>query len=80
MEELVRTNDPVLISFLESLLEEAGIVHFVADGNMSVLEGSIGLLQRRIMVGSDQITQARRLVEEAGLAHELRPPRPQSAF
>lgn len=80
MEELVRTNDPVLISFLESLLEEAGIVHFVADGNMSVLEGSIGLLQRRIMVGSDQITQARRLVEEAGLAHELRPPRLQSAF
>ena len=77
MEELVRTNDPVLISFLESLLEEAGIVHFVADGNMSVLEGSIGLLQRRVMIDSDQITQARRLVEDAGLAHELRPPRPQ---
>ncbi|SHM11853.1 putative signal transducing protein [Roseibium suaedae] len=80
MEELVRTNDPVLISFLESLLEEAGIVHFVADGNMSVLEGSIGLLQRRVMVDSDQLIQARRLAEEAGLAHELRPQRPQSAF
>lgn len=73
MEELVRTNDPVLISFLESLLGEAGIDHFVADGNMSILEGSLAMIPRRILVSKDQIHKARMLVREAGLAHELRP-------
>ncbi|MEO9900827.1 MULTISPECIES: DUF2007 domain-containing protein [Alphaproteobacteria] len=73
MEELVRTNDPVLISFLESLLNEAGIKHFVADGNMSVLEGSLGMLPRRVLVDADQMTMARRLIVDAGLTHELRP-------
>ncbi|MBD8876553.1 DUF2007 domain-containing protein [Roseibium polysiphoniae] len=73
MEELVRTNDPVLISFLESLLDEAGIKHFVADGNMSVLEGSLGMLPRRVLVDSDQMAMARRLIVDAGLENELRP-------
>ena len=75
MEELVRTNDPVLISFLESILEEAGIKHFVADGNMSILEGSLAMIPRRVLVDSDQLQQARRLVCDAGLEHELRPER-----
>ncbi|WP_428669439.1 DUF2007 domain-containing protein [Roseibium sp.] len=78
MEELVRTNDPVLISFLESILQEAGIKHFVADGNMSVLEGSLTMIPRRILVASDQIRAARRLLREAGLDHELRPESGQS--
>lgn len=73
MEELVRTNDAVLISFLESLLDEAGIKHFVADGNMSVLEGSLGMLPRRVLVDSDQMAMARRLIVDAGLENELRP-------
>ncbi|WP_417689957.1 DUF2007 domain-containing protein [Roseibium sp.] len=72
MEELVRTNDPVLISLLESLLDEAGIAHFVADGNMSILEGSLGMLPRRILVDSEKAQMARRLISDAGLAHELR--------
>lgn len=75
MEELVRTNDPVLISFLESILDEAGIKHFVADGNMSILEGSLAMIPRRILVDSDQIEVARMIVRSAGLAHELRPER-----
>jgi putative signal transducing protein len=73
MEELVRTNDLVLISFLESILDEAGIKHFVADGNMSILEGSLAVIPRRILVDSDQIQKARMLLREAGLEHELRP-------
>ncbi|MTI45132.1 putative signal transducing protein [Roseibium hamelinense] len=77
MEELIRTNDPVLISFLESLLDEAGITHFVADGNMSILEGSLAMIPRRVLVDGDQLHKARMLVEDAGLAHELRPLRSQ---
>ena len=72
MRELVRTNDVVLISAIESLLDGARIAHMVVDQNMSVLEGSIGIFPRRILVGEDQIQVARRLLEDAGLGNELR--------
>jgi hypothetical protein len=73
LRELVRTNDAVLISALEALLNGARIAHMVVDQNMSVLEGSIGIFPRRILVGDDQIGAARRLLEEAGFGSELRP-------
>jgi len=57
----------VLISYIESMLNDAGIPHHVMDTNMSVLEGSIGVLPRRIMVMGDQINQARRIVKEANI-------------
>jgi hypothetical protein len=72
MIELVRTNDLVLIGFLESLLEGEGIPVLVADAHMGALEGSIGAFQRRLLVPEDWARQARRLVTEAGLAAELR--------
>jgi Putative prokaryotic signal transducing protein len=73
MRELVRTNDAVLISAIEALLKAARIHHIVVDQNMSVLEGSIGIFPRRILVDEDQAAAARRLLVEAGFAHELRP-------
>ena len=73
MRELVRTNDAVLISAIEALLKGAHIGHMVVDQNMSVLEGSIGIFPRRILVAEDQIGVARRLLEEAGFGDELRP-------
>ena len=73
MIELVRSNDAVLLSFVQSLLDEVGIRHFVADENMSVLEGSLGVLARRLMVDGNAIDQARRLLTDAGVGDELRP-------
>ena len=73
MIELICTNDAVLISFVCSLLKDAGIGHFVADTNMSIFEGSLGVIPRRILVDAGDETKARRLVREAGLQHELRP-------
>jgi len=73
MRELVRTNDAVLVSAVGALLDGAGIAHVVLDQNMSVLEGSIGILPRRILVAEEYARSARRLLTEAGLAHELRP-------
>ena len=73
MEELIRSNDVVLMGFVQTLLDEVGIVHFVADENMSVLEGSLGVLARRLMVDSDSAKQARDLLTDAGLGDELRP-------
>ncbi len=72
MRELVRTNDAVLISAIEALLKGADITHMVVDQNMSVLEGSIGIFPRRILVGDDEIDAARRLLADAGFANELR--------
>ena len=73
MRELVRTNDPVLITAIEALLNGADIGHMVVDQNMSVLEGSIGIFPRRILVDEEEIERARRLLEEAGFGNELRP-------
>jgi hypothetical protein len=70
--ELVRTNDAVLVSAVGALLDAAYIPHVVLDQNMSVLEGSIGILPRRILVAEDQARAARQLLVDAGLAHELR--------
>jgi hypothetical protein len=71
--ELVRTNDAVLVSAIGALLEGAGIPHLVFDQNMSVLEGSLGILPRRILVAEEHAIAARRLLTDAGFAHELRP-------
>ena len=73
MRELLRTNDAVLITAIEALLNGAQIKHLVVDRNMSVLEGSIGIFPRRILVAEDEFDAARRLLEEAGFADELRP-------
>jgi Putative prokaryotic signal transducing protein len=73
MREIVRTNDAVLITAIEALLNGAGIQHMVLDQHMSVLDGSLGMLPRRIVVEDDQVSRARRLLVDAGLGHELRP-------
>jgi hypothetical protein len=73
MQELVRTNDAVLISAIEALLNSARIRHMVVDRNMSVLEGSIGIFPRRILVDEDDVDAARQLLEDAGFGEELRP-------
>lgn len=76
MRELVRTNDAVLLSAIEALLTSADIDHLIVDQNMSVLEGSIGIFPRRILVDSDEFQSARRLLTEAGYGNELRPENP----
>jgi hypothetical protein len=73
LRELVRTNDVVLVSAIGALLDGAGIYHMVLDQNMSVIEGSVGVLPRRILVQDDDDREARQLLTEAGLGHELRP-------
>ena len=73
MHELVRTNNAVLITAIEALLKGAEIPHMVLDQHMSVLEGSLGMLPRRIVVDEEDLAVARQLLEDAGLAHELRP-------
>jgi hypothetical protein len=73
LREIIRTNDTVLVSAVGALLDGAGIRHVVLDQNMSVLEGSLGILPRRVLVADEDVAPARSLLRDAGLGHELRP-------
>lgn len=66
MEELLRLNDPVRLSWLIALLADSGIEAVVLDQHMSVLEGSASAIPRRLMVRRDEAARARRVLEEAG--------------
>ena len=69
--ELIRTNDSVLVSVIEALLTEAHIPFLVTDRNMSALAGSIEAFPLRVIVGDCCVSNARRLLEEAGYGQEL---------
>ncbi len=67
MKQLLRTNDPTAIAFAKALLQGEGIDCFEMDVNMSVLEGSIGILPRRIMVADADHAAAANALRENGL-------------
>jgi hypothetical protein len=67
MREVLRSNDAVLIGFAKTVLRQAGIVSLVADEHMSILEGSIGVFPRRLLVPSEDGLAARRALMAAGL-------------
>lgn len=64
MKELIRTNDPVLLSYLTHRLVEAGIEPFEMDVHMSLMEGSLGILPKRIMVVDDDYAGAQKILDE----------------
>jgi hypothetical protein len=67
MRELIRTNDAVLLSYIDALLNEAGIPHEVADQHMSIMDGSIGILPRRMLVRDEDFEAARHIVMAADI-------------
>jgi hypothetical protein len=66
MRVIARSNDLVRLSFLNSLLADAGIEAFLLDLHASNVEGSIGAIQRRLAVSADDYPRARRVLAEAG--------------
>ena len=65
MRDVLKTNDPVELSFAEAVLNDAGIASVVFDGHMSVLDGSMVILPRRLMVMDEDEARARSLLAEA---------------
>lgn len=61
--ELIRTNDVVLLSALQAELAAHGVEAVVLDAHTSIMEGSLGVLPRRLMVGEGDAFLARRIVE-----------------
>ncbi|MEZ5924242.1 MAG: DUF2007 domain-containing protein [Hyphomicrobiaceae bacterium] len=75
MRELLRTNDAVLLSLTESVLGGAGIGCFVADRHISLVEGSIGIFPKRVLVAVEDHAEARRQLLAAGVSDsDLSPP------
>src|SRR5260370_37239076 len=68
MKELVRTNDPVRLSWLQALLAGAGIDTIILDTHTSIIEGSIGAIPPRLMVSVDDHRRACAALADAGEA------------
>jgi Putative prokaryotic signal transducing protein len=66
LKELLRTNDPVRLSWLTALLADARIEAVILDTHTSVLEGSIWAIQRRLVVVDEEYARARRVLIDAG--------------
>jgi hypothetical protein len=71
MKDLMKSNDMVTLSFVEALLRDANIPFQSLDHNMSILDGSIGILPRRILVDEVHQAAARSILTDAGLADEI---------
>lgn len=65
MRELVRSNNPVLLSWLTAALAEAGIEAVLLDAHTSILEGSAGAIPRRLMVIDEDYPRAREILDQA---------------
>ena len=73
MEELLRTSDLVFVSFVEAILAGDGIDAIVLDQHIGAAHTNIDAFPRRIMVDTDDVLRARRLMVDAGYAGELSP-------
>ena len=71
MVELLRSNDLVLLSLVEAILGQEALDYFVADGFASAVDGSLGVIPRRVMVAEKDAAQARRVLSQCDLGHEL---------
>ena len=68
MKELLRTTDPTVLAYATALLEGEDIECFQMDQHMSVLEGSIGILPRRLMVRRADHFRAEAVLRDNGIA------------
>jgi hypothetical protein len=68
MRELTRSNDPIRLSFLTALLSDAGIDSIILDSHTSIVQGSLNMLEQRLMVAEQDLNRATRLMREAEAA------------
>lgn len=67
MKELLRSTDPTIIAFATALLEGEDIEVFHLDVHMSILDGSLGILPRRLMVRDEDLFMARAVLRDNGI-------------
>ncbi|HUO92479.1 MAG TPA: DUF2007 domain-containing protein [Rhizomicrobium sp.] len=72
MRAVLKTNDPILLNFAQALLKDAGIEGVVFDTHMSIMDGSMGFMPRRLMVSDDEAAEAEKVLRNA--LPDYRPP------
>jgi hypothetical protein len=65
MRELLRSNDLVVLSWVQAILAGDAIPCLLLDDHVSGVEGSIGAIPRRLMVEDHDFETAQRLLEQA---------------
>jgi len=68
---IIKTNNPVTLSYAQSVLNDHDIGWFIADTHASIIEGSIGAIPRRLMVLEEDIADAKDVLAKAGLEEEF---------
>jgi len=71
---ILKTVNPATLNFAQAVLKEADIPFFLMDQNVSVIDGSIGIIPRRLMVVEEDIEDARQAFRDAGLEEEIHQP------
>lgn len=71
MKAILKTTDPLLVSYVIDLLGQEGIKAFEFDQNISIVEGSIGIFPRRVMVVDEEYGEALEILRGAGLSDEI---------
>ena len=71
MKTVLKTINPATLNFAEAILKDAEIPAFVMDQNMSLMDGSIGVIPRRLSVIDEDLTEAIAALEAAGLGNEV---------
>ena len=64
MRAVLKTNNPVLLNFAEALLKDADIHAVVFDTDMSIMDGSLGILPRRLMVADEDFARAQAILRD----------------
>ena len=68
---ILKTVNPATLNFAQAVLKEADIPFFVMDQNVSIVEGSIGIMPRRLMVVDEDAEDAREALTDAGLGGDI---------
>ena len=71
---ILKTVNPATLNFAQAVLKEAGIPFFLMDQNVSIIDCSIGIIPRRLMVVEDDVDDARQAFIDAGLSDEIHRP------
>ena len=71
MKAILKTVNPATLNFAQAVLKEADIPFFVMDQNVSIIEGSIGIIPRRLMVVDEDAEEARQALTDAGMGDEV---------
>lgn len=71
MKTVIATTNPATLNFAEAVLKSEGIPSFIMDQHQSIVDGSIGIIPRRLMVIDEDYDEAIALLEQAELGHEI---------